>query len=118
MLTLASCISSPVKIAVALVVMIALLDEDQWPVSRKSRELFEPENPFLKLRSAYFKKLVFYFDFKIQKGNFFLPNFMPGDVFVFELFCVNKIALCQHEAQEILPWSDEWMVWFCLEPMN
>ena len=29
----------------------------------------------------------------------------------FELFCVNKIALCQHEAQEILPWSDEWMVW-------
>ena len=23
---------------------------------------------------------------------------------VFELFCVNKIALCQHEGQEILPW--------------
>ena len=37
---------------------------------------------------------------------------------IFELFCVNKIALCQHEAQEILPWSDEWMVCFCLEPMN
>ena len=37
---------------------------------------------------------------------------------LFELFCVNKIALCQHEAQEILPWSDEWLVWFCLEPMK
>ena len=29
------------------------------PVSRKSRELFGPEKPILKLRPAYFVKLVF-----------------------------------------------------------
>ena len=32
---------------------------DQGPVSRKSRELFEPEKPFVKLRPAYSVKLVF-----------------------------------------------------------
>ena len=31
----------------------------QWPVSRKSRELFGPEKPFVKLRPAYSVKLVF-----------------------------------------------------------
>ena len=53
------------------------------PVSRKSRKLFGPENPFQKLRSAYSKKLVYY-DFKIRKGIFFffLQNFMSGNVFV------------------------------------
>ena len=30
-----------------------------WPVSRKSRELFGPEKPFIKLRPAYSVKLVF-----------------------------------------------------------
>ena len=30
-----------------------------WPVSRKSRELFGPEKPFVKLRPAYSVKLVF-----------------------------------------------------------
>ena len=39
-------------------------------------------------------------------------------IIIIELFCVNKIALCQHEAQEILPWSDEWLVRFSLEPMK
>ena len=29
------------------------------PVSRKSRELFRPEKPFVKLRPAYSQKLVF-----------------------------------------------------------
>ena len=32
---------------------------EQEPVSRKSRELFGPEKPFVKLRSAYSVKLVF-----------------------------------------------------------
>ena len=37
-----------------------LLDiSDQGPVSRKSRELFGPEKPFVKLRPAYSIKLVF-----------------------------------------------------------
>ena len=31
----------------------------QWPVSRKSRKLFGPEKPFLKLRLAHSVKLVF-----------------------------------------------------------
>ena len=31
----------------------------QGPVSRKSRELFGPERPFVKLRPAYSVKLVF-----------------------------------------------------------
>ena len=30
-----------------------------WPVSRKFRELFGPEKPFVKLRPAYSVKLVF-----------------------------------------------------------
>ena len=33
--------------------------KDQGPVSRKSRELFGPEKPFVKLRPAYSVKLVF-----------------------------------------------------------
>ena len=33
--------------------------EKQGPVSRTSRELFGPENPFIKVRSAYTVKLVF-----------------------------------------------------------
>ena len=32
---------------------------NQGPVSRKSRELFGPEKPFVKLRPAYSVKLVF-----------------------------------------------------------
>ena len=32
---------------------------DQGPVSRKSRKLFGPEKPFVKLRAAYPVKLVF-----------------------------------------------------------
>ena len=40
------------------------------PVSRKSRKLFGPEKPFVKLQTAYSKKLVFYYDFKIRKGKF------------------------------------------------
>ena len=32
---------------------------DEGPVSRKSRKLFGPEKPFLKLRHAYSVKLVF-----------------------------------------------------------
>ena len=32
---------------------------EQGPVSRKSRELFGPEKPFVKLRPAYSVKLVF-----------------------------------------------------------
>ena len=35
----------------------------------KSRKRFGPENPFQKLRSAYSKKLAFYYDFKIRKGT-------------------------------------------------
>jgi len=31
----------------------------QGPVSRKSRELFGPEKPVIKLQSAYFEKLIF-----------------------------------------------------------
>ena len=34
-------------------------DPGLWPVSRKSRELFGPEKPFVKLRPAYSVKLVF-----------------------------------------------------------
>ena len=33
--------------------------KNQGPVSRKSRELFGPEKPFVKLRPAYSVKLVF-----------------------------------------------------------
>ena len=43
---------------------------DLGPVSRKSRKLFGPEKPFQKLRSAYSKRLVFYYDFKIREGKF------------------------------------------------
>ena len=32
---------------------------DQGPVSRKPRELFGPENPFVKVRPAYSVKLIF-----------------------------------------------------------
>ena len=38
-------------------------------LSRKSRKLSWPEKPFQKLRSAYSRKLAFYYDFKIQKGK-------------------------------------------------
>ena len=34
-------------------------DRGQGPVSRKSRKLFGPEKPFVKLRPAYSVKLVF-----------------------------------------------------------
>ena len=43
---------------------------DLGPVSRNSRKLFGPEKPFLKLRSAYSEKLVFYYDLKIRKVKF------------------------------------------------
>ena len=39
--------------------MLSSLDRDQAPVSRKSREVFCPEKPFVKPRSAYSVKLVF-----------------------------------------------------------
>ena len=42
--------SSPVKKSVVL---------EQGPVSRKSRELFGPEKPFVKSRPAYSVKLIF-----------------------------------------------------------
>ena len=38
----------------------------QWPVSRKSRKLFGPEKPFLKLQLAHSVKLVFSY---IVKGG-------------------------------------------------
>ena len=38
-------------------------------LSRKSRKLSGPEKPFQKLRSAYSRKLSFYYDFKIRKGK-------------------------------------------------
>ena len=38
-------------------------------LSRKFRKLFGPEKPFQKLQSAYFKKLAFYYDFKIREGK-------------------------------------------------
>jgi len=34
-------------------------NSDQGPVSQKSRKLFEPETPFIKLRLPYSVKLVF-----------------------------------------------------------
>ena len=37
--------------------------------SRMSRKLFGPEKPFLKLPSAYYRKPVFYYDFKVRKGK-------------------------------------------------
>ena len=40
---------------------------DQGPVSRKSRELFGPEKPFVKLRPAYSVKLVFSYVVKGMK---------------------------------------------------
>ena len=39
----------------------------QWPVSRKSRKLFGPEKPFLKLRLAHSVKLVFSYVVKGRK---------------------------------------------------
>ena len=36
-----------------------LVPGQQGPVSRKSRELYGPEKPVVKLRPAYFVKLVF-----------------------------------------------------------
>ena len=36
-----------------------LKQTDQGPVTRKSRELFEPEKPVVKLQSACFEKLIF-----------------------------------------------------------
>ena len=38
---------------------LKLFQQDLGPVSRKSRELFEAEKPFVKLRPAYSVKLVF-----------------------------------------------------------
>ena len=43
------------------------LIKDQGPVSRKSRELFGPEKPFVKLRPAYSVKLVFSYVVKGMK---------------------------------------------------
>ena len=37
------------------------------PVSRKSRELFRPEELVVKLQSACFKKLIFYHFFNVRK---------------------------------------------------
>ena len=42
-----------------LLVIILKYSRVQGPVSRKSRELFGPEKPFVKLRPAYSVKLVF-----------------------------------------------------------
>ena len=38
-----------------------------WPLSRKSRKLFGPENPFLKLRLVHSVKLVFLYVVKGRK---------------------------------------------------
>ena len=43
---------------------------NQGSISRKSRKLFGPEKPFLKLRSVYSKRLIFYYDFQIPKDKF------------------------------------------------
>ena len=40
-------------------VIYSLLNSSLGPVSRKSRKLFGPEKPFVKLRPAYSAKLVF-----------------------------------------------------------
>ena len=40
---------------------------DLWPVSRKSRKLFGPRKPFLKLRLAHSVKLVFSYVVKRRK---------------------------------------------------
>lgn len=40
------------------------------PVSRNSLKLFGPAKPFVKLRSAHSKKLVFYYVSEIGKGEF------------------------------------------------
>ena len=37
------------------------------PVSRKSRELFGPEKPVVKLQSTCFENLIFYHVFKVRK---------------------------------------------------
>ena len=42
-------------------------NSDLWPVSRKSRKLFGPEKPFLKLRLAHSVKLVFSYVVKGRK---------------------------------------------------
>ena len=46
-----------------------LFTSDQGPVSRKSRELFGPEKPFVKLRPAYSVKLVFSYSVEGIKIN-------------------------------------------------
>ena len=46
-------------------VIYSLLNSSQGPVSRKSRKLFGPEKPFVKLRPAYSAKLVFSY---VEKG--------------------------------------------------
>ena len=50
---------------------------DQGPVSRKSRKLFGPEKPFVKLRPAYSVKLIFSYvvkGIKIKKKQSFVPR--------------------------------------------
>ena len=46
-------------------VIYSLLNSSLGPVSRKSRKLFGPEKPFVKLRPAYSAKLVFSY---VEKG--------------------------------------------------
>lgn len=50
----------------------------------KVRKTFRAEKPFLKIQSACFWKLFFYYDFEIRKGKL-LQNFMPGNDFVFTI---------------------------------
>ena len=62
------------------------------PVSRKSRELFGPEKPFVKLRPAYSLKLVFSY---VVKGIKIKISFVPRDDFVLKIqreLCHPKYA--------------------------
>ena len=53
----------------------------QGPVSRKSRELFGPEKPFVKVRPAYSAKLVFSY---VVKGVKITAKFRASRRFRFE----------------------------------
>ena len=45
------------------------LSWDLWPVSRTFRDLFGPEKPVVKLKSAFFKKLIFLHVFNVRKDK-------------------------------------------------
>ena len=49
--------------------VVTSLSRDLGPVSRTFRELFGPEKPVVKLKSAFFKKLVFLHVFNVRKDK-------------------------------------------------